>query len=102
MDPCPEGLRTGDRALANLRGSENTLRADLEKKELTETQQAMPTTFLRSRNVIPGFSCLAGKYRLAAKSSDLFRYNQAVGDLGSGQTFQNLAFQLRLNEVGFL
>jgi parvulin-like peptidyl-prolyl isomerase len=32
--------------------------------------------------------------------SPLFRYGQAVADLGSGDTFENLAFQLHKGEVG--
>jgi PPIC-type PPIASE domain len=37
---------------------------------------------------------------LEAKTSDLFRYGQAVPDLGNGDTFENLAFQLHKGEVG--
>jgi parvulin-like peptidyl-prolyl isomerase len=37
---------------------------------------------------------------LEPKESPLFRYGQAVTDLGNGDAFENLAFQLKQGEVG--
>ena len=34
------------------------------------------------------------------RQSPLFKYNQPIPDLGKTDAFENLAFQLRLNEVG--
>ena len=40
------------------------------------------------------------KAGLEAKLSPVFKYNQPVPDLGKSDALENLAFQLRLNEVG--
>ena len=41
-----------------------------------------------------------GKAGLEPKISPLFKYNQAIPDLGKTDAFENLAFQLKVNEVG--
>jgi len=46
------------------------------------------------------FEEVARKMGVEPKTSPLFRYGQAVADLGSGESFENLAFQLHKGEVG--
>ncbi|HZT69489.1 MAG TPA: peptidyl-prolyl cis-trans isomerase [Terriglobia bacterium] len=46
------------------------------------------------------FASIAKKAGLEVKQTPLFQYGQTVPDFGSNDAFQNLAFQLRQNEVG--
>jgi peptidyl-prolyl cis-trans isomerase D len=46
------------------------------------------------------FASIAQKAGLEVKQTPLFQYGQTVPDFGSNDAFQNLAFQLRQNEVG--
>jgi parvulin-like peptidyl-prolyl isomerase len=46
------------------------------------------------------FASIAKKAGLEVRQTPLFQYGQTVPDFGSNDAFQNLAFQLRQNEVG--
>ncbi len=46
------------------------------------------------------FASIAKQAGLEVKQTPLFGYNQTVPDFGSNDAFQNLAFELRLGEVG--
>ncbi len=46
------------------------------------------------------FDSIAQQAGLEVKQTPLFQYNQTVPDFGSNDAFQNLSFELRLNEVG--
>jgi peptidyl-prolyl cis-trans isomerase D len=46
------------------------------------------------------FAAVAKKAGLAVKQTPLFQYNQTIPDFGSNDAFQNLSFQLRVDEVG--
>ena len=46
------------------------------------------------------FQAIAQQAGLDVKETPLFKFNETVPDFGSNQSFQNLAFQLRQNEVG--
>jgi peptidyl-prolyl cis-trans isomerase D len=46
------------------------------------------------------FESIAQQAGLEVKQTPLFQYNQTVPDFGSNDAFQNLSFELRLNEVG--
>ncbi len=46
------------------------------------------------------FAAIAQKAGLKVSETPLFQYNQTIPDFGSNDAFQNLAFELNLNEVG--
>ncbi|HET7212517.1 MAG TPA: peptidyl-prolyl cis-trans isomerase [Terriglobia bacterium] len=46
------------------------------------------------------FDSIAQQSGLQVKQTPLFQYNQTVPDFGSNDAFQNLSFELQLNEVG--
>ena len=75
--------------------------ADLEKQRIADAQQKLATDLVTELKSKPGdFEALARKAGLQPQTSPLFHYGQAVADLGSGDSFENLAFQLHKGEVG--
>jgi peptidyl-prolyl cis-trans isomerase D len=77
------------------------IREQMEKQRLVDAQQALANDFERQAKHAPqDFASLARQRGLEVKESPLFRYNQAVPDLGTTESFHNLAFQLRQGEVG--
>jgi peptidyl-prolyl cis-trans isomerase D len=46
------------------------------------------------------FASIAQQAGLQVKQTQLFQYNQTVPDFGANDAFQNLSFELQLNEVG--
>jgi len=74
---------------------------DLEKQRIADTQEKLASDLVSELKLKPGaFEQVARQGGLGPKVSPLFRYGQAVPDLGNGDTFENLAFQLRKGEVG--
>jgi peptidyl-prolyl cis-trans isomerase D len=74
---------------------------DLEKQRIADTQEKLASDLVSELKLKPGaFEQVARQGGLEPKVSPLFRYGQAVPDLGNGDTFENLAFQLRKGEVG--
>jgi peptidyl-prolyl cis-trans isomerase D len=79
----------------------NTIIADLEKQRIADAQQKLADDLTAELKLKPGaFEDVVRKAGLEPKTSPLFRYGQAVTDLGTGDTFENLAYQLRKGEVG--
>jgi peptidyl-prolyl cis-trans isomerase D len=75
--------------------------ADLEKERIADMQEKLASDLLSALRLKPGaFDQVVRQAGLEPKVSPLFRYGQAVPDLGSGDTFENLSFQLRKAEVG--
>ena len=75
--------------------------ADLEKERVAETQDKLASDLVSQLRLKPGaFEQVVRQAGLEPKVSPLFRYGQAVPDLGNGDTFENLSFQLRKAEVG--
>jgi peptidyl-prolyl cis-trans isomerase D len=80
---------------------ENDIRQTLEKQKIAEAEQALSNQFETAARSNPeGFEQAAAKLGLAVKQTDPFKYNQTVPDFGNSEAFWNLAFQLKLNEVG--
>jgi peptidyl-prolyl cis-trans isomerase D len=87
-------LQTFDEVKANII-------ADLEKERIANAQEKLANdlgTALKSKP--EQFADLAQKAGLQPQTSPLFRFGQAVADLGSSDSFENLAFQLHKGEVG--
>jgi peptidyl-prolyl cis-trans isomerase D len=75
--------------------------ADLEKQRTADIQQRLADDLVtRLRPQPDAFEQVVRKAGLEPKLSPLFRYGQAVADLGSGDAFENLAYQLHKGEVG--
>jgi peptidyl-prolyl cis-trans isomerase D len=75
--------------------------ADLEKQRVADAQEKLADDLESQLRLKPdAFEDVVRKAGLEPLVSPLFRYGQAVPDLGGGDTFQNLAFQLHKGEVG--
>jgi len=77
----------------------DSIRAGLEKQRLADAQQNLANQLVAEAKKTT-FEAAARKFNLEVKESPLFRFNQAVPDLGNSEAFENLAFQLRVGEVG--
>jgi len=78
-----------------------TIIADLEKQRIADAQEKLANDLVSELKSKPGeFEGLARKAGLQPQTSPLFHFGQAVADLGSGDSFENLAFQLHKGEVG--
>jgi len=79
----------------------DSIRADMEKERLADAQAQLAASLETQLKANPQqFEDIARKAGLEAKLSPLFKFNEPVADLGKTDAFENLAFQLRLNEVG--
>ncbi len=79
----------------------DAIRTSLVRQQTADTEQKLANQLQAQMSVHPEqFEAIAKKAGLTAKESPLFKMNQAVPDFGTSQTFQNLAFQLELNQVG--
>jgi peptidyl-prolyl cis-trans isomerase D len=77
----------------------DSIRAQLEKQKIAQAQVALANSLENQLTANPGsFDAIAKKAGLNPKETPLFKYNQAVPDLGNSQAFENLAFQLRVDE----
>ncbi|HTS68295.1 MAG TPA: peptidyl-prolyl cis-trans isomerase [Terriglobia bacterium] len=97
-------LKVEDKEVAHLEPFakvEDSIRADMEKQMVADAQANMAANLESQLRANPQqFEDIARKAGLEPKTSPLFRYNQPVADLGKTDAFENLAFQLRQNEVG--
>jgi peptidyl-prolyl cis-trans isomerase D len=77
------------------------IRAALEKQKLATVQQNFSNDLGQKLKADPQhFSDIARNAGLAVEETPPFRYRQVVPDFGNSQSFADLAFQLRPNEVG--
>jgi peptidyl-prolyl cis-trans isomerase D len=75
--------------------------AELEKQRVADAQEKLANDLLNQLRLRPeSFEEVVRKAGLEPRISPLLLYGQAVADLGSGDTFENLAFQLHKGEVG--
>jgi peptidyl-prolyl cis-trans isomerase D len=97
-------LKLEDKQMAHLQSFgevKDSILAELEKQRVADAQDKLADDLLRGLRLKPdAFEDVARKAGLEPQMSPLFRYGQAVADLGSGDTFENLAFQLHKGEVG--
>jgi peptidyl-prolyl cis-trans isomerase D len=97
-------LKIEDKQVAHLQSFEevkNSILDDLGKQRVADAQARIAGSLELQLKANPQqFDDLARKVGLESKQSPLFKYNQPVPDLGKTDAFENLAFQLRLNEVG--
>ncbi len=77
------------------------IREQLAKQKFADAQQAMANDLERQFKQSPQeFSEVARKAGLTARETPLFRFNQAIPDMGASESFHNLAFQLTQGEIG--
>lgn len=97
-------IKVEDKQVAHLQSFDevkDSIRADLEKQQLADLQTKVAGDLAAELKANPQqFEEIARKAGLDPKETPLFKYNDAVPDLGKTDAFENLAFQLRLNEVG--
>lgn len=97
-------LKVEDKQVAHLQSFDevkDSIRAEIEKDRLADAQQTLAGTLEAQLKANPQqFDDIVHKAGLEPKESPLFKYDQPVADLGKTDAFENLAFQLRLNEVG--
>ena len=97
-------IKLFDKQTAHLQTFEEVrdqIRQQLERERLSDAQQALTTRLEREFQQDPkNFQTIAQKNGLEIKETPPFRYNQPVPDLGTGEGFHNLAFQLREGAVG--
>jgi peptidyl-prolyl cis-trans isomerase D len=75
--------------------------ADLEKQRVADAQEKLASDLTNQLRLKPdAFEDVARKAGLEPKLSPPFKYGQPVADLGNGDAFENLAFQLHKGEVG--
>jgi peptidyl-prolyl cis-trans isomerase D len=97
-------LKLEDKQSAHLQSFDEvkgSIRAELEKQKVTEAQEKLVDDLSSRLRLRPdAFEEVVRQAGLEPQLSPLFGYGQAVADLGSGDAFENLAFQLHKGEVG--
>jgi peptidyl-prolyl cis-trans isomerase D len=97
-------LKLEDKQTAHLQSFgevKGSILAELEKQRVTEAQEKLADDLSSRLRLKPdAFEEVVRHAGLEPQMSPLFRYSQAVADLGSGDAFENLAFQLHKGEVG--
>ena len=97
-------LKVEDKQIAHLETFDevkDSIQADLEKQQLADLQSKLADDLESQLKANPQqFDEIVRKAGFQPQESPLFKYNQPVPDLGKTDAFENLAFQLRVNEVG--
>ena len=97
-------LKVSDKQLAHLQTFDevkDSVRSNLEKEKLAAAQESFARKLERELKANPKeFGAVARKEGLEVKETPLFKYKQAVPDLGNDEGLQNLVFELREGEVG--
>lgn len=80
---------------------EDSIRAHLMAQKVVQVEQDYSDKLDTEFKANPSqFDVLAQKAGLKVRETPLFQYGQTVPDFGSNDAFQNLAFELKKNEVG--
>jgi len=97
-------LKVEDKQVAHLETFDevrNSIEVEIMKQRVADAQASLATTLESQLKANPQqFEDIVRKAGLDPQQSPLFKYNQPIPDLGKTDAFENLAFQLRLNEVG--
>jgi peptidyl-prolyl cis-trans isomerase D len=79
----------------------NSLAFELEKQKVEGARDSVASKVQQALRASPQrFAEVAKTFGLEAKETPLFRFNQAVPDLGNNESFENLSYDLREGEVG--
>ncbi|HXH50597.1 MAG TPA: peptidyl-prolyl cis-trans isomerase, partial [Terriglobia bacterium] len=97
-------LKVLDKQTAHLQSFndvKDAIRETLTKRAMAAAQQDYADKLEAKLKADPKqFASIAKQAGLEVKQTSLFQYNQTIPDFGSNDAFQNLSFQLRLDEVG--
>ena len=97
-------IKLEDKQTAHLQAFDEvkgTIIADLEKQQIADTQEKLADNLVCELKPTPDeFEGWREKRVWQPQISPLFHYGQVAGDLGNGDSFENLAFQLHKGEVG--
>jgi len=97
-------LKIEDKQTAHIQSFDEVkgaIQADLEKQRVADAQEKLASDLTNQLRLKPDtFEDVARKAGLEPKLSPPFKYGQPVADLGNGDAFENLAFQLHKGEVG--
>jgi peptidyl-prolyl cis-trans isomerase D len=97
-------LKVTDKQLAHLQTFDevkDSIRSALEKEKLEAAQESFARKLEREFKTKPKeFDAVAHQEGLEVNETALFKYKQAIPDLGNDEALQNLVFQLREGEVG--
>ncbi len=97
-------LKVEDKQVAHLQTFDevrNSIEVEIMKQRVADAQASLATNLESQLKSNPQqFEDIVRKAGLDPQQSPLFKYNQPIPDLGKTDAFENLAFQLRLNEVG--
>jgi peptidyl-prolyl cis-trans isomerase D len=78
-----------------------SIQTALEKQKLEQAQTALADQVEQAAKANPQHvDAVAQKFGLTTAQTALFKYGQAIPDLGVNEGLQNLAFQLTPNEIG--
>jgi peptidyl-prolyl cis-trans isomerase D len=78
-----------------------SIQATIEKQKLDQVQAALADQVEQAAKANPQhFDAVAEKFGLTAAQTSLFKFGQAIPDLGVNEGLQNLAFQLVSGEIG--
>ncbi|HEV2176322.1 MAG TPA: peptidyl-prolyl cis-trans isomerase [Terriglobia bacterium] len=79
----------------------DAIRATVEKQKLDQAQKSLADQLETQLKAQPqNFDAVVAKLGLASQETPLFKFNDPVPDLGKSEAFENLAFELKLGEVG--
>jgi peptidyl-prolyl cis-trans isomerase D len=97
-------LKVEDKQVAQVQSFDevkHSVRTEIENQRAAEARANAASDVESQLKANPEhFDDIVRKAGLEPKRSPLFKLNQPVPDLGRNDVFENLAFQLRLNEVG--
>ncbi|MGD0696017.1 MAG: peptidyl-prolyl cis-trans isomerase [Terriglobia bacterium] len=97
-------LKVLDKQSAHLQSVDevkNDIRTELERRKFDTAQQAMADYLGAKLKENPkDFEGVARKAGLEVKETPLFKFKETLPDFGNSESFANLAFQLRQDEVG--
>ncbi|HXH51578.1 MAG TPA: peptidylprolyl isomerase, partial [Terriglobia bacterium] len=97
-------LKVLDKQTAHLQSFndvKDAIRETLTKRAMAAAQQDYAEKLDAKLKADPKqFTSIAKQAGFEVKQTSLFQYNQTIPDFGSNDAFQNLSFQLRLDEVG--
>ena len=97
-------IKVEDKQVAHLQSFDevkDSIRDQLEKQSIAAAQSKLATNLEAQLKATPQqFDAIVRKAGLDPMETPLFKYGQAVPDLGNNDSFENLSFQLRQDEVG--
>ncbi len=97
-------IKVEDKQVAHLQTFDElkgSIQAELEKQRIADVQDSLANSLATQIKANPQqFADIVTKAGFVPRETPLFKFNQPVPDLGKSDGLDNLAFQLKINEVG--